>query len=315
MNAAYQTLDSHELRARIDTARSLLSDCRLCPRQCRVNRLDGETGFCQTGRLAAVASYNLHFGEEAPLVGRGGSGTIFFAGCNLGCLFCQNYDISHSTAGAIEAEPGQLAAVMLELQKQGAENINFVTPSHVVPQILEALPQAIRGGLQLPLVYNSSGYDEVESLRLLDGIVDIYMPDAKFADEAPAERYCRASDYPDKARAAILEMHRQVGDLSLDDRGVAIQGLLVRHLVMPAGLAGSEKWFRFLGEEVSKETYLNVMGQYRPCGAAGSCPELDRCPSSSELKEAVELAGQYGLHRLDRREQKSLRDFIHFLNR
>jgi putative pyruvate formate lyase activating enzyme len=315
MNAAYQTLDSHVLQTRIDTARSILSDCRLCPRQCRVNRLDGETGFCQTGRLAAVASYNLHFGEEAPLVGRGGSGTIFFAGCNLGCLFCQNYDISHSTAGAIEAEPGQLAAVMLELQKHGAENINFVTPSHVVPQILEALPQAIRGGLQLPLVYNSSGYDEVESLRLLDGIVDIYMPDAKFADEEPAERYCRARDYPDKARSAILEMHRQVGDLSLDDRGVAIQGLLVRHLVMPAGLAGSEKWFRFLAKEVSKETYLNVMGQYRPCAAAGSYPELDRCPSSSELKEAVELAGKYGLHRLDRREHRSLRDFIHFLNR
>jgi putative pyruvate formate lyase activating enzyme len=315
MKPAYRRLNEQELQARIEASLAILPECRLCPRQCRINRLDGETGFCQTGRWAKIASYTLHFGEETPLVGQRGSGTIFFAGCNLGCSFCQNYEISHSTNGAIEAGPEQLAAVMLDLQGQGAENINLVTPSHVLPQVLEALPVAIRGGLELPLVYNSSGYDQVSSLGFLDGIVDIYMPDAKFSAAEPAERYCQARDYPDKAREAILEMHRQVGDLTLDERNLAKQGLLVRHLVMPNDVSGTENWFRFLAEKVSRQTYLNIMDQYRPCGDVAGSPELGRSITQTEFSLALDLAEKYGLHRLDRRDRYNLRDLIRRLNR
>jgi putative pyruvate formate lyase activating enzyme len=217
-----------ELERRIAEAQKRLSPCEVCPRHCKVDRLSGEKGVCQTGARAVVSSYSPHFGEESPLVGSGGSGTIFFTHCNLLCLFCQNYDISHLGQG-VEADAGQLASMMVSLQRQGCHNINFVTPSHVVPQILSALPKAIEKGLTVPLVYNSSGYDSHETLELLEGIVDIYMPDFKFWNRDSAKRYAKAPDYPEVTRKAVLEMHRQVGDLVMDKEGVAVKGLLVRH--------------------------------------------------------------------------------------
>ncbi len=225
MKPGYTHLTSNELTSRANQALDLLAECNLCPRQCRVNRLEGQPGYCRTGRLATVAAAHLHFGEESPLVGRHGSGTIFFAGCNLGCVFCQNFDISHDPSQGHTVHAEQLSTIMLELQAQGALNINLVTPSHVVPQILEALSLAAPQGLNLPLVYNSSGYDLVQTLYLLEGIVDIYMPDAKFFHPEPARTYCQAEDYPQRAREAILEMHRQIGDLTTDSEGLAVHGL------------------------------------------------------------------------------------------
>jgi putative pyruvate formate lyase activating enzyme len=289
---------SGELARRAAAAAEGLACCTGCPRACRVNRLADETGLCNTGRLARVASYNLHFGEEDPLVGAGGSGTIFFAGCNLLCAFCQNYDISHPGTDATEVTADQLAWIMLDLQKAGAHNVNLVTPSHVVPQILAALVLAAEGGLSLPLVYNSSGYDALTTLALLDGVVDIYMPDAKFWDAKPAARYCSAPDYPERAREAIAEMHRQAGDLTLDENGVAVRGLLVRHLVMPKGLAGTAHWTRFLAG-LSPDTYVNVMDQYRPCGEAGNFSEIARGVSATEYALALDAARAAGLTRLD----------------
>ncbi|MFW5960990.1 MAG: radical SAM protein [Desulfohalobiaceae bacterium] len=298
------------LQERAKKALQLLQECRLCPRECGVDRLGGDTGICQTGRQALVASYNLHFGEEDPLVGEQGSGTIFFAGCNLGCLFCQNSDISHSTQGATKVDAEQLAKLMLELQGLGAANINFVTPTHVLPQILEALPLAVEAGLHLPLVYNSSGYDKPESLKLAHGIIQIYMPDIKFADTAPAQKYCQAKDYPEVAASALKEMHLQVGDLLLDSQGLAIQGLLVRHLLLPQGLAGTEKWLDFLVQEISPKTYLNIMDQYRPCGKASEFPELQSMISAREFSAAREKAIEYGLERLDSRERPKLQALL-----
>jgi len=288
------------LRDRIAAALAILERCRLCPRHCEVNRLKGEKGVCQTGREAIVSSYNAHFGEEDPLVGRNGSGTIFFTHCNLLCVFCQNYGISHMGEGAVVAS-GHIAGMMLDLQGKGCHNVNFVTPTHVVPQILEALPEAVERGLRVPLVYNCGGYEEVETLHLLDGLVDIYMPDFKFWDAQVAERYCKAFDYPEKARLAVKEMHRQVGDLTLDDMGIARRGLLIRHLVMPDGLAGTRDIMRFLAAEVSKDTYVNVMSQYRPCGEAHRHRELQRMITVEEYREAVRIAHEEGIHRLDER--------------
>ncbi len=302
------------LHKRAEQALEILRDCRLCPRQCAVNRLEGQTGVCQTARQAKIASYNLHFGEEDPLVGQQGSGTIFFAGCNLGCIFCQNYDISHSTQGALEVDARQLAALMLELQTKGAANINLVTPSHVLPQILEALPWAVQGGLQLPLVYNTGGYDLLESLQLAEGLIQIYMPDLKFADPEPARKYCHAEDYPQTAARAVLEMHRQVGDLQLDEQGLARQGLMIRHLLLPRNLAGTEKWLEFLVREVSAQTYLNLMDQYRPCGRSEEFPELQAMISAKDLAAAREKALQHGLHRLDNRERHGLQAFLRRLH-
>lgn len=275
-----------------------MTNCTLCPRMCKVNRMEGETGRCRTGRLSVVASYDPHFGEESPLVGRNGSGTIFFTHCNLHCIFCQNVDISHGGSGyPVEAE--QLAQMMLELQAQGCHNINFVTPSHVIPQILEALRIAVERGLDIPLVYNSSGYDRVSALKLLDGIVDIYMPDFKFWDPKTADALCGAPDYPERARKAILEMHRQVGDLRIEG-GVAVQGLLVRHLVMPEGLAGTEDVLRFIAREISVNTYINIMEQYRPCGEAVGKPKIGRRITAEEYEDALRLAQTAGLTRLDK---------------
>jgi len=289
------------LDERIAEAQQRLSPCRVCPRHCKVDRLSDEKGICQTGVKAVVSSYAPHFGEESPLVGSGGSGTIFFTHCNLLCIFCQNYEISHLGQG-IETDPGQLAAMMLSLQRQGCHNINFVTPSHVVPQILVALPKAIEKGLTVPLVYNSSGYDSLETLKLLEGIVDIYMPDFKFWDKDLAKRYAKAPDYPEVAQRAILEMYRQVGDLVMDDEGVAVKGLLVRHLVMPGSLEETREILRFLAREVSVDTYVNVMDQYRPCGEACHCPPIDRTLTGGEYQQALKLARDAGLQRLDEKD-------------
>ncbi len=295
-------LETGELELRVEKALQLLESCKLCPRECNVNRLNGEVGICETGRRARVASYNSHFGEESPLVGKYGSGTIFLSSCNLLCIFCQNYEISHLKEG-VEVEPSQMAAMMLELSRNGCHNINFVTPTHVVPQILEALLLAAKDGLMLPLVYNCSGYEQVETLKLLDGIIDIYMPDFKFWDKKWAKRYCNAPDYPERAREALKEMHRQVGDLVMDREGIAQRGLLVRHLVMPNNVSGTKNIMDFIAKEISPNTYVNVMDQYRPCGRAGGDEFINRRLTAREYREAVESAKKAGLTRLDSRDR------------
>jgi putative pyruvate formate lyase activating enzyme len=293
------------LSKRVERAKALLESCSLCPRACEVNRIEGELGFCKTGRRAMVASYSAHFGEEAPLVGRHGSGTIFISSCNLLCSFCQNYEISHLREG-VEVEPEQMAALMIQLSERGCHNINFVTPSHVVPQLLEALIPAIEQGLHVPLVYNSSGYDKKETLALLEGVFDIYMPDFKFWDETWSERYCNAPDYRDVAISAIKEMHRQVGDLIIDDEGIALKGLLIRHLVMPNNVTGSDKILSFIASEISPDTYVNVMDQYRPCGDVHQDEHINRRLSSEEFREAMKVAKRAGLKRLDPRDRLRL---------
>ena len=299
MDPAYlRALAPGELAARAERARVRLRRCLLCPRQCRVDRSIGELGECRTGSRARVASAGPHYGEEAPLVGRGGSGTIFFAGCNLACVFCQNYDLSHLCRGR-EQEPAELARTMMELQEMGCENINFVSPSHVVPQILAALVLAVEEGLRLPVVYNTGGYDSLATLRLLDGVVDIYMPDMKYSDDRVGERLSGVLDYVERNRAAVREMHRQVGDLELDRRGVARRGLLVRHLVLPEGLAGGDEVFRFIASELSADTYVNVMDQYHPAYRADRYGEISRPPNAVEYRAAIEEARKAGLWRLD----------------
>jgi len=288
------------LQKRVEEALSRLTHCELCPRECGVDRTKGEIGFCRTGRYAVVSSYNPHFGEESPLVGTGGSGTIFFTHCNLLCIFCQNYEISHQGMGD-EVRPQILGRMMVQLQNWGCHNVNFVTPSHVVPQILEALLVAIDLGLRVPLVYNTGGYDKVETLRLLEDVFDIYMPDIKFMDPEVAKRFCKAPDYPEVVREAVKEMHRQVGDLLMDEKGIAFRGLLVRHLVMPHGLAQTPQVMKYLAQEISPNTYVNIMDQWRPCGEAHLYPDLSRRISRQEYEEALEAARSVGLYRLDDR--------------
>ena len=297
--AAYQELyRSGELEQRVERARAILTDCQLCPRRCRVDRLSGETGMCRTASDAVISSYAPHFGEEAPLVGRNGSGTIFFTHCNLRCMFCQNYSISQLGQGRV-ATKGEIAKMMLALQERGCHNINLVTPTHVVPQILEALKIAAGLGLSIPIVYNCGGYESVETLKLLDGIVDTYMPDMKYSDERNARRFSGVKDYPVVNRAAVKEMHRQVGDLQIDERGVARRGLLIRHLVLPNGIAGTEGVVRFIAEEISLNTYVNVMAQYYPARRAFKIPALSRPLRNEEFLEAVNIARGHGLERLD----------------
>ena len=294
-----KTARDRRLREKINQSRNLLRSCTLCLRECQVDRLSGDTGDCETGEKAKVSSYNPHFGEEAPLVGFHGSGTIFFTHCNLLCNFCQNYDISHEGRGS-EVTASQLASTMLILQNNGCHNINLVTPTHVVPQILQALDIAIDGGLKIPLVYNTSGYDKVETLDLLDGIIDIYMPDFKFWDPKVADLTCNAPDYPDSARLALAEMFRQVGDLTLDERGIATRGLLVRHLVLPSGMAGTSQVMEFIAQNISKDTYVNIMAQYRPCGKAHHVDGLSEPLSLVEYDKAVAETKTAGITRLDR---------------
>jgi putative pyruvate formate lyase activating enzyme len=297
--AAYiKTFDHGLLAAKVEEAYARMGDCHLCPRKCGVNRLTGETGLCKTGKNAWVSSYSPHFGEEAPLVGSNGSGTIFFTHCNLMCLFCQNFDISHQGQGR-EVSCEQIAAMMLALQKQGCHNINFVTPSHVVPQILAAVEIAVQSGLNVPLIYNSGGYDRVATLRLLEDVFDIYMPDFKFWDSDIAASACGAPDYPETARKALIEMHRQVGDLQINTDGIAQRGLLVRHLVLPRGRAGTREVMRFIARQISCDSYVNIMSQYRPCGRAAEISGLDIYPSRADFREAVNAAKQEGIVRLD----------------
>ena len=293
-------LRSGELKRRVAEAYERLRECDLCARECGVNRREGEVGVCRTGERAVVCSHHAHFGEENPLVGAHGSGTIFFSLCNLNCQYCQNYDISQVGTGR-EVEPEALAAMMLQLQAESCHNVNFVSPSHVVAQILAGVLIAAAAGLRLPLVYNTGGYDSMAALRLLDGVFDMYMPDMKYADEVVGRRYSKVKDYPTVNRAAVKEMHRQVGDLVLDGRGVALRGLLVRHLVLPNGLAGTTEIARFLAEEVSRDTYINVMDQYRPCYRANEYPALDRRITQAEYEEAVAAVRAVGLWRLDKR--------------
>jgi len=313
MPAYLQTARDGLLTGRVSTATAALRDCDLCPRRCHVDREAGELGRCGIGRRAMVADAGPHHGEEPVLTGAtgasladlargGGSGTVFFSGCSLGCTFCQNWEISHERRG-LPADAGRLAAVLLDLQERGCHNINLVTPSHVVAQLLEALPAAIDGGLRLPIVYNTSAYDAVETLRLLDGVVDIYMPDFKYWSEERGATYLRAADYPAVARASIAEMHRQVGDLEVDDDGIARRGLLVRHLVMPEALEESEAIFAWLAG-LSRETFVNVMPQYRPAGAAARDPAV--APASGrrlgrdEYAATLAAAERAGLRRAGR---------------
>jgi putative pyruvate formate lyase activating enzyme len=293
-----KTFESGLFKEKIETAYKTLKACIICPRKCKVNRLSDETGICKTGKQAIVASYDHHFGEEAPLVGANGSGTIFFSYCNLLCNFCQNFDISHHGWGNA-VDDKQLAHMMLTLQKGGCHNINFVTPSHVVPQILSALNIAIDKGLNIPLVYNSSGYDSVRTLKILDGVFDIYMPDFKFWDPKIADITCNAPDYPEIARSALTEMHRQVGDLILDKNGIAQRGLLIRHLVLPNNLAGTREIMNFIANRISKNSYVNIMAQYRPCGNASEIKELCCHLDENDFKEALRIAEEEGITRLD----------------
>jgi putative pyruvate formate lyase activating enzyme len=275
----------------------LMNPCTLCPRECKVNRRDGQTGFCGIGAEPVISSVGPHFGEESVLVGNGGSGTIFFAGCNLGCVFCQNYDISHHRQGH-KVTIEQLAQSMLELQHYGCCNINFVTPTHVAPAIVAALKLAREEGLTLPTVYNTGGYDSVETLKLFEGFMDIYMPDMKYTDAKIAEELSAAPDYPQINRDAVKEMHRQVGDLKTE-RGVATRGLLVRHLILPENLAGSFEIIDFLAEQINPKTTINIMDQYRPCYQASSHPAINRRPTTEEIHSVRQYALSKGLNVLD----------------
>ena len=293
---SYLNLSKKELNLRIEKLFKILENCEVCPRKCHVNRLKEEKGFCQLGTLPLVSSFQPHFGEESPLVGKSGSGTIFFASCNLSCVYCQNYEISQLRMGS-EISFKRLAEMMLSLQNMGCHNINFVTPSPQVPQIIKALFLAIEARLSLPLVYNTSSYDSIEVLKLLDGIVDIYMPDARYSDDKLALKYSNVPKYFEIMKENIKEMHRQVGDLIIDERGIATKGLLVRHLVLPNDIAGSKKIFEFIAREISQDTFLNIMDQYYPCYKAFQYPELSRRITKKEYQETIELAEKAGLKR------------------
>jgi len=282
-----------DLQERAERLFASMASCEVCPRRCRVNRLAGEVGFCGTGDEALVSSVGPHFGEEDVLVGHGGSGTIFLAGCNLGCIFCQNSEISHGREGR-PCTPEVIAGLMLRLELHGCHNINFVTPTHVTPQLMQAILIARAKGLRVPIVYNCGGYESLDTLRALEGLVEIYMPDAKYAASGPALELSGAPDYPEVNRAALREMHRQVGDLEIRD-GIAVRGLLVRHLVLPNDMAGSRAVLDFIATEISPRTYVNVMAQYRPCYRAGECPKIARPPTREEFRQAYDHAASLGL--------------------
>mgnify|MGYP000244701891 CR=1 FL=1 len=299
--ASYLRLErSGELERRARELQAVYASCRLCPRRCGVNRAKGEKGVCSSTDRAKVFSAHPHFGEERPLVGRGGSGTIFFSHCNLLCVFCQNWEINHRGDGAYASDE-QIGRLMTDLQERGCHNINLVTPTHVLPNIVAGLRTAIRRGLTVPLVYNCGGYEPAEIIRLLDGIVDIYLPDFKYAEGAMAEKYSSgARDYPEAAAAAIQEMHRQVGELVVDEQGVALRGLMIRHLVLPSNIAGTDKFVKFVAEKLGPSTYVNIMAQYRPEYKAKGIPELSRRLTNAEYQQALRWAREAGLTRLDR---------------
>ncbi len=284
-----------ELQRRIETAYQLLEHCRVCPRECGVNRLKNDKlGFCRSGLNPVISSVSPHHGEEPPISGSRGSGTIFFTNCNLRCAYCQNYPISQMGNGA-ERSPGELACQMLWLQEQGCHNLNLVTPTHFMPQILKALGIARERGFSLPIVYNTSGYESVESLRLLDGIVDIYLPDMRYSDESTARRFSVAPYYPEINRAAVMEMYRQVGNLQLDEKGIAKRGLIIRHLVLPHGISGTEGVMKFLAEEISKDVFISLMSQYFPAFKANEMKELSRRITAKEYEDARRIMEKYGL--------------------
>src|SRR5262245_39086851 len=288
------------LHQKVREALEALRSCEVCPRNCKVDRRVDKTGACHTGRHAIVFSWFHHFGEEDCLRGWNGSGTIFFSLCNLRCVFCQNWDISQKREGQ-EMTAEQIAALMLQLQTEGCHNINFVTPEHVVPQVLEAILMAVEGGLRLPIVYNTSSYDSLHSLKFMEGDVDIYMPDFKFWRPETSMRLSRAKDYPEVTRRVIREMHRQVGPLEIGPDGLARRGVLVRHLVMPGLVKEAEEIFHFLSREISPDTYVNIMGQYRPEHLASKYPEINRRPYEAEMDVAYSAARRSGLHRFDER--------------
>jgi putative pyruvate formate lyase activating enzyme len=306
---AYLSLGSAELHRRAHRAIATLAECRACPRDCRVNRLEDKWAACKTGRYAIVSSSFPHFGEEDCLRGWRGSGTIFFGHCNLRCVFCQNYDISQAirpgSSGHGSAPEGHrpeaIAALMLELQDSGCHNINFVTPEHVAPQVIEAVAVAVDRGLRLPIVYNTSAYDALESIELMDGIVDIYMPDFKYWSAERSRTYLKAENYPEAARTAIEAMHRQVGALLVADDGLARRGLIIRHLVMPGALDETRAILQWIADRLGRDTYVNLMDQYYPAGkvSAAQYPELNRRLTSRELVEARAMARELGLRRLD----------------
>ncbi|ADC89770.1 Radical SAM domain protein [Thermocrinis albus DSM 14484] len=285
---SYLHLTDSEWKERIEKAISMLEECRVCPHQCGVNRLKGELGYCKTGRYAVVDSFFPHRGEEKPIRGRRGSGTVFFSYCNMKCVYCQNYPISQLGEGK-EVTPQELADAFLTLQKLGCHNINLVTPSHVVPQILEALYLAVKRGLRIPIVYNTSSYDSVESLQLLEGIVDIYLADLKYADDTVGKRYSKVKDYFSVASRAVEEMYRQVGDLVLDEEGVAVRGVLIRHLVLPNDVAGTQRVMEFI-RNLSPSMAVNVMSQYRPYYKAYLYPEIARPVTGYEMRKALDAA-------------------------
>jgi len=289
--------ESGALDERIRELYEILESCELCPRKCGKNRLKGEEGFCRSGRELIVSSYGPHFGEEEPLVGTRGSGTIFLTNCNLRCVYCQNYEISHLGIGR-EVSTERAAEMMIELQRRGCHNINLVTPTHFTPQIARSIKDAIKKGLRLPIVYNCGGYENVETIKLLEGIVDIYMPDIKYSSEEPAKKYSDAPDYFDRCRESVEEMYRQVGDLKTDE-GIACRGLLIRHLILPNDLAGSKEVLRFVSG-LSKDSYVNIMDQYRPEGEAWDYEELGRRPTRKEFYRAMEMAKEFGLHRFSK---------------
>jgi len=308
---AYEKLEKEgKFAQRIERAYAIFEDCRLCPRQCGVNRQKGERGFCQAPARPVIYSAQPHFGEEISLVGRKGSGTIFFSNCNLRCVFCQNWPISHEGKGK-EVQDEDLAEMMLYLQRIGCHNINVVTPTHVMPNILNATRIALKKGLRLPLVYNTSGYERLEIVKILDGIVDIYMPDMKYMDSDQASKYSAgASDYPEVTKRAIVEMNRQVGELLTDHRGIALQGLIIRHLVMPNRVAGTEKFVRWVAKALPKSTYVNIMPQYHVEYKAFDYPKISRGITTQEFMEAIEWAEKYGLTNLDLKSV-AVRNFYH----
>ncbi len=298
MHSSYLALyETGELQRRIQKLNTLMDSCVICPMKCRVIRSIGERGACKVGSQPVISSTGEHFGEEPPLVGWGGSGTIFLTYCNLECVFCQNYDISHQGQGR-EVTLDELSDVMTTLQRRGCHNINFVTPTHQITYIVSALPKAIENGLFIPLVYNCGGYESIETIRLLDGIFDIYMPDIKYGDNDAAETFSNTKNYVEMCSESVKEMHRQVGDLVVDTRGVAQKGLIVRHLVLPEDLAATGKVMEFISKEISPHSYVNVMDQYRPCYMAGEFPPFDRCITTREFEDAVSIARKAGLKRL-----------------
>lgn len=291
----YKNLSPEEFNLKISALRSLLKSCTVCPHLCKIDRLNGEVGFCGAGYMLKIAGWTPHFGEEDVLVGTHGSGTIFFSYCNLRCVYCQNYTISQGLEGR-DVSPNELAQIMLDLQGKGCHNINLVSPTHYVPQIIESISAASQKGLEIPIVYNTSGYDSLITLAQLDGVIDIYMPDTKYMDESIARKYSKIPNYPDLLKEALKEMYRQVGDLSIEN-GIAVQGLLVRHLLLPGGLAGTSELLDFIAREISTDTYINLMSQYYPAYRSHLYPELSRNITKKELLQMHQHAKELKLTR------------------